>query len=561
MRASYVIGLDFGTLSGRALLVNTRDGEPVASAVMDYPHGILTECLPDGRTRLPADWCLQDPNDYVEVLCHTVNAVVEQARIPKEEIVGIAMDFTASTILPVDRNGVPLCNKPGYADRPHAYVKLWKHHAAQPEANEINRKLRAFPNHVADYYGPRISSEILLPKALQILHEDPALYREMDALMEAPDWLNFLMTGRRRRSINTVGYKAMYFNEAGYPPPSFFREIHPDLERFTEEKLRGQVCRMTERFGELNGEWAERLRLQEGTAVGCSMIDAHAGVIGCGITAPGRMMLALGTSSVQTVLSETPYSGSGVIGAIRDAVIPGYFAWESGLAAVGDQLAWYVEKCVEPEANGGARRVQERMQSLSERAARLQPGESGLLALDWWNGNKTPFVNGCLAGVVVGMRLDTTSEKIFRALMEATAFGTMRILETFEQAGCRVKDIVACGGVAYKNAPLMQIYADVLGREIRLAGCDQTAALGAAIVASIAAGGERGGYDAYDQAARRMTRLRKERYLPNWERHAVYQRLYQEYRELTEYFGGKHSGLFDRLNELAGRGAQRWKEG
>jgi L-ribulokinase len=256
------------------------------------------------------------------------------------------------------------------------------------------------------------------------------------------------------------------------------------------------------------------------------------------------MMLALGTSSVQSMLSDTPYSNNGVIGTIRDGVIPGYYMWESGLAAVGDQLAWYANHCGALGEEGDALTI------LTRRAGLLAPGECGLLALDWWNGNKTPYVNGHLAGVLVGLRLDTSPDEIFRALMESTAFGTRVILGTFEQAGKPVEEIIACGGIVDKNPVLMQIYADVLGREIKVAGSNQTMALGAAIYAAVAAGSDAGGYDSLGEAARHMTRLKPESYRPNWANHAVYDRLFREYQTLSGLFGQEHPETLQCLRAL-----------
>ncbi|MDD3212580.1 MAG: ribulokinase [Eubacteriales bacterium] len=551
----YVISLDFGTLSGRAILVDTENGDIVATFVEEYAHGIIQDFLPDGVTPIPHDWCLQDPDDYLQVLLNTVHALLRESRANPEQIIALGLDFTACTILPLTKDAVPLCKLPQYRHRPHAYVKLWKHHAAQPEADEINEKLRSFSNDVAVYYGDRISAEILLPKVLQLLREDPALYREMDTISEASDWLNRLLTGRQKRSIDNSGYKAMYFNEHGYPPDEFFHRIDPALKGFISDKLAGSVCRVTEPFGTLTREWAGRLGLREGIAVGCSVIDAHAGMIGCGITRPGQMMLALGTSSVQSLLSHTPYSGRGIIGALRDCVIPGYYLWESGLAAVGDQLAWFAD-----HFRPAGQSEDDYLSTLSRRAAALKPGESGLLALDWWNGNKTPFVSSNLAGVIVGMRLSTTPEDIFRALMESTAFGTKLILDTFEQAGESVREIIACGGIVDKNPQLMQIYADVLGREIRVAGCSQTIALGAAIYASVAAGAEAGGYNTLDDAAAHMTSLKNVVYRPVPEHHEAYRKLFGEYLELSNYFGQKNIVLQQHLFQLkeeAGRTERR----
>lgn len=364
--------------------------------------------------------------------------------MPREDIIAIAVDCTASTILPVDGELVPLSTR--YPDRPHAYVKLWKHHGAQPEADEINEKLGTFENDVQAYYGERISSEIVLPKVLQILRDDPEIYRAADAILEVPDWLNRLMTGERKQSISSAGYKAMYFNEKGYPTRDFLCRIDPALEGFIDEKLNGAICPLDKPFGALLPEWAEKLHLAAGTIVGCSIIDAHACMIGCGITDPGRMMLVLGTSSVQSVLSNSTYSGGGIIGTIRDCIVPGYYAWESGLAAVGDQFAWYADNYAGVAPCATAEELAARLEALTRNAAALAPDENGPIALDWWNGNKTLYVRGDLSGSIYGLRLNTTSARLFRAMIESTAFGTRCIMDHFAGAGAQVDDIIACGG-------------------------------------------------------------------------------------------------------------------
>lgn len=533
----YVIGLDFGTLSGRAVLTAVDNGEMIASCVMNYPHAIVQNVLPDGVTALERDCNLQVPQDYIDVITYIVPDVMDKSGVDPRDVIAIAIDCTASTLIPIDAQGIPLCQQERFVSRPHAYIKLWKHHAAQPEADEINEKLGTFENDVQAFYGERISSEIVLPKVLEILRDDPEIYEAAAAIIEVPDWLNFLLTGERRQSISTAGYKAMYFNEKGYPTKEFLKKIDPGLENFVEEKLNGSICRIDEPFGKLNKEWADKLHLAEGTAVGCSIIDAHACMIGCGITEPGRMMLVLGTSSVQSVLSDSTYSGGGIIGTVKDCLVPGYYAWETGLAAVGDQLGWYAAHCTGVEPCSDPDELSRRLIALTEEAGKLKPGESKLLALDWWNGNKTPFVRGDLPGVLVGLRLDTTAAMIFRALMESTAFGTRVILDNFEKAGAQVNEIVACGGIAMKNATMLQIFADVLGREISIAACKETGTMGAAVIAATAAGSAAGGYDTLGEAAAHMTSLQPKRYIPNPEHKAIYDRLYAQYLELSAFFG------------------------
>lgn len=538
----YVIGLDYGTKSGRAVLVEARTGEITAQAVKEYTHGVMDEYLPGGRVRLGVDWVLQHPSDYIEVLEETIPAVLRASGVSGGDVVGLSIDFTASTILPVDQSGAPLCLCDEFRDRPHAYVKLWKHHAAQKEADEISRLLTERGEIDLPRYGGKISSELTLPKVLQMLREDPEIYEIADKIMEAADWLNFLLTGVDRRSASTAGYKAMWHGKEGYPPREFLRALDPRLERFPEEKLSLDICPVGSRLGTLRESWAKKLGLREGTAVGASIIDAHAGMPGCGITEPGQMMLIIGTSSVQTVLSEQPYSGEGVCGAVLGGIMPGYYALESGLPGVGDIFGWFVDNCLPAAyAEEAGKLGLDAHQFLTLLAQRLRPGENGLLALDWLNGNKTPYVDVDLSGLMLGYSIATKPEEAYRALIEATGFGTRLIMEAIEAAGTKISEIRACGGIAEKNPLLMQIYADITNREIKVAASEQTAALGAAMYASVAAGAENGGYDSIFDAARAMSRLKPETLYPRAENVAVYDELYREYMALKDYFGAENS--------------------
>lgn len=532
----YVIGLDYGTLSGRAVVVEAATGAILSQAVKEYPHAVMDRELPCG-VKLDVEWALEHPQDYLDVLEETIPEALRLAEISPEAVIGLAIDFTASTVLPIDQDGTPLCLLPEFEDRPHAYVKLWKHHAAQPEADDITALLTERGEIGLPRYGGKISSELMLPKALQILREDPEIYERADQILEAGDWLTFLMTGSRRRSISMAGYKGMWMEGEGYPGRDFLKALDPRLETYAQDKLSSDICPMGGRIGELNDAWAKKLGLLPGTAVGASIIDSHVGLPGCGISKPGQMMLILGTSSVQLALSKTPYSGDGVCGAVEGGIMPGYYALESGLAGVGDIFGWFVDNCVPASYKEAARAEGCSIHEyLTRLAGRLAPGESGLLALDWWNGNKTPFVSVDLSGMIVGCTLATRPEEIYRTLIEATGFGTRLIMEAFEQA-TPIDEIRACGGIAEKNSMLMQIFADITNREIKVSASDQTAALGAAMYAAVAAGSEKGGYDSIFDAAEAMSRMKEETYKPVPEHVAVYESLYREYCRMKDYFG------------------------
>lgn len=551
MENTYVIGLDYGTLSARAVLVRCQDGRVEATAVKPYPHQVMDQTLPDGRTKLGANWALEHPADYILAMTETVRGVMEGKEDLKDSVVGIGIDFTSCTILPVDESGTPLCYLPEYENRPHAYAKLWKHHAAQPQADRINQVLEERGELQGIRYGGKISSELLLPKVLQIVEEDPEIYRRADQILEAGDWLTQTLTGEGRRSGNMAGYKAMWLPESGYPDKEFLRQLHPELEKLGETKLRGEMVLMGQPAGFLTKEWAEKLGLPEGITVAPAVIDSHSGLPGSGVSRKDQMMMVVGTSSVLLALSEKPFAREGVVSGIKGGIVPGYYALESGLAAVGDMLGWFVDQAV-PETYAKAAREQgmNLHSYLTEKASELKPGQSGLVALDWWNGNKTPFVDGRLSGVLAGCTLGTKPEEIYRALIEATAFGTRRIVDLYEEAGARIEEIIASGGIAEKNPLFLQIYADVLGKKIRVSATEQTAAVGSAIYASVAAGADRGGYGTLGEAVEKMSRIHEKAYLPDAGNGKIYDEIYALYRELSGMFDPGKNTVMARILEL-----------
>lgn len=551
MEKKYTIGLDYGTLSGRGVIVSCEDGTVAASAVKEYSHGVMNRVPCEGTEELPADWALEYPADYIEVLDTVVPGIVKESGIDPDAIIGIGIDFTSCTILPVDENAVPLCEKEKFKSRRNAYVKLWKHHGAQPYADQINRYLEEKGLAASSRFGGKVSPELLLPKVLEILHEDPEIFEAADEILEAGDWLTRILTGSHARSCSMAGYKAWWDNQEGYPEESFFTDINPGLHSFVREKLPGRIACVGERIGILSEEWARRLGLRAGIAVAPTIIDSHAGVPGSGVSTKEQMMLVLGTSSVMIGLSETPYSEDGILGGVRDAIVPGYYGLESGLASVGDLFGWFIDNMAPQsyvaEADAEGVNIHE---LFSRKASLIPPGKSGLLALDWWNGNKTPFVDGSLKGALLGMSLSTKPEEIYRALIEATAYGTRRILELYERNGLQVQEIICSGGISFKNPLLMQIYADILGKRLKVASSDQAAALGSAVYAALSAGGAEGGYDDYEEAVRKMSKVKDIVYEPDSKNHEVYTKLYTVYKDYSEIIGNSSREITKKLNEI-----------
>jgi L-ribulokinase len=548
----YALGLDFGTESARALLVDCADGREVATAVHPYPNGVIDHRLPGSGRRLDPDWALQDPDDYWAALEVIVPRVVREAGVGGSEIVGIGVDFTACTLVPARADGTPLSRDPGLRERPHAWTKLWKHHAAQPETERINHLAAERNEPFLRRYGGKISSEWLLPKAWQLLNDDHDLYEEAERLVDAGDWLVWQLTGSLTRSACQAGYKALWSRADGYPSLEFLTALDPRLGTLVEEKLAGTVLPVGSRAGALSAGAAHRLGLPPGLAVATAIIDAHAGVPAAGVSGAGRMLLILGTSGCHLILGEEDRAFPGIAGVVRDGILPGFAGYEAGQPATGDILAWFTHHGVPAAYQEEARADGRTLHGLLEdRAAALAVGETGLLALDWWNGNRSVLMNADLSGVLVGLTLETRPEEIYRALIEGTAFGTRAILENFSEHGVKIEEIIAAGGIAERNELLMQIYADVSGRTLRLAGSDQACALGAAILGAVAAGSEAGGYDDITEAAHRMGRLRDDiAYEPDPEAHRVYTDLYGEWLRLHDYFGRGDNPVLKRLRGL-----------
>ncbi|MEJ2666604.1 MAG: ribulokinase [Deinococcales bacterium] len=555
----YSIGIDFGTESARALLVRVSDGAELATAVHRYADGVIDERLPGGR-KLPPDWALQNPDDYLAAVRSTVPAVVKEAGVDPAQVIGLAIDFTACTMLPTLADGTPLCRLAELKDEPHAWVKLWKHHAAQPQADRINELARQRGEPWLRRYGGKISSEWFFSKTLQIVEEAPEVYRRADRLIEAADWVVWQLTGVETRNACTAGYKAIY-QDGDFPSRDYFGSLNPELADVIDSKMSRELAPLGGRAGGLTAEAAAWTGLAEGTPVAVANVDAHVTLPASGHVEPGTMVLILGTSTCHVLIGEELHDVEGMCGVVDGGIVPGYYGYELGQSAVGDIFAWYLENGVPPDYHERAASEGVSLHELLEREARAQrPGEHGLLALDWFNGNRSILVDAELGGLVVGMTLATRPPDIYRALLEATAYGTRLIVETAEKGGVPVTRLVAAGGLPAKNPLMMQIYADVLGRELDVIGSEQGPALGSAMHAAVAAGA----YSDIREAALHMGSLAPVRYQPVPEHTAAYDRLYADYLFLHDTFGrataSEPGGVMKRLRQLARDAAQDAKE-
>jgi len=547
----YSIGVDFGTLSARAVLVNVKTGEEIATADSTYRHRVLDQYLPDGKTIIPADWALQYAGDYLEVVAEVIPAVLKKGKVSADDVIGLGTDFTGSTIAPIDAKGIPLCMKEEFRTNLHAYVKLWKHHGAQKEALAITRIAKERGESFLHRYGGTISSEMMLPKVWQILNEAPDIYQVADRFIEMCDWIPMQLTGNERRNGCAAGYRALWDKRKGYPSKDFFKALDLRLENIVDEKLSRDIYPVGSKAGELTKAAAKLTGLIPGTAVAVGIIDAHAGLPGVGITEPGKLVMIMGTSGCDLTLAAERKTIPGLFGVVEDGVIPGYFSYEAGQTGLGDIYQWAIEICV-PETyyNEAEHRKLTIFQLMNEKAAALKPGESGLLALDWWNGNRSVLMDFNLSGVILGYTLSTKPEEIYRALLEATAFGKRKIIDNYLENGVEINEIIAAGGIPEKNPILMQIFADVLKTEIKIAASQQSTALGAAILGAVAAGKEHGGYNTIQEAAKAMTKIKPEPVRPIPENSAVYDKLYVEYLILHDYFGRGGNEIMKRLKKI-----------
>lgn len=551
MNKKYAIGVDFGTQSGRAVLVEIGTGKEIATAIKVYPHGVMDEYLPDGVTRLEPDFALQHPQDYLDVLSETIPAVLEESKVSAHDVIGVGIDFTACTMLPIDKDGTPLCMYDEYKTNPHAYIKLWKHHAAQDEANKLNEIATERGEDFLARYGGKISSEWLIPKIWQILDEAPEIYERAYKFIEAADWIVMQLTGEEKRSSCTAGYKALWHKQKGYPSNEFFKALDPRLENVVDEKLSRDIYPIGSKAGEITEDAARLTGLNPGTAVAVANVDAHVTMPAVGIVDEGKMLMIIGTSTCHLLLSKEEKMVPGMCGVVEDGIMPGYFGYEAGQSCVGDHFEWFINNCLPgdyyKEAEDKGINIHD---LLSEKASKLAVGESGLVALDWWNGNRSVLVDVDLTGLIVGCTLLTKPEEIYRALIEATAYGTRMIIDTFEESGVPISELYAAGGIAEKNPFLMQIYSDVTNREIRISASAQAPALGSAMFGAVAAGKERGGYDSIVEAAQDMARLKDVVYRPISTNVEAYNRLYEEYKVLHDYFGRGANDVMKRLKDI-----------
>jgi L-ribulokinase len=541
------IGVDFGTESGRVLLLDLGTGHELAVTEVRYPHGVIDDVLPSSGKELPPDTALQDPGDYLEVLYRGIPEALAAGGVTADEVIGIGIDFTCCTVLPVNHDGTPLCQLEEWSDHPYAWVKLWKHHSAQPIADRLNQVAVERGESFLSRYGGRLSSEWYFPKLIETWQKDRAVYDATSAYLEATDWVVWHLTGTLVRASCSAGYKACWSAAEGLAPRAFFEAAYPGFPD-PSEKLGTNFALPGQSAGRLREEVAARLGLSTSVAVAVGNVDSFVSVPGAGIQRPGVFLMVIGTSICDLVIDRHEVRMSGITGVVENGILPGFFGYEAGQAAVGDMFAWFGGRLLglRDDATGAGSWYGE----LEAAAAKIEPGSSGLVALDWWNGNRTILGDADLSGVIAGLTLATTRAEIYRALLESVAFGTRRIIENLVDHGVAIGEIVACGGIAERSELMMQLLTDVTGLPVAIPDSSQIPARGAALTAALAAGSSQGGFDDFEKAVAELRPSMSRRYEPSPRHRATYDEVYSVFCALHDELGRDHVEWLHRLKQV-----------
>ncbi len=547
----FTIGIDFGTKSAKALLVDVSNGKVTASSTYRYTHGEITQWLPKSKIELPPDWALQHPLDYLNTLKRAVPKLLAESQIGPDQIIGIGVDFPGSTVIPTTSDGTPLALLADYQDDPHAWPKLWKHRGAAEKADQLTQIANDRFETFIDRYGGKINAEWFFPKLWEIYDNTSTIYNAADRIIEASDWMVWQLTGVETRNICAAGFKALWSKSEGFPLETFFGAMDHNLADVVDQKMLREITPLGKQVGELTEIAANWMKLIPGIPVTTGMLKNHAAVPGATIAEPGKMAIILDSNFVHLVLSTKEYRVPGLCGIVEDGIVPGLMAYQAGQISSGDHFTWFLENAVPSVYEREAHKRKISINTLlEEKASALQPAEAGLVALDWWHGNRSILVDSELTGLILGYSLQTKPEEVYRALLEATIFGTRKIFETFIASGVPINEIIVTGGDPAKNDLLLKILANVTRMEIKAAECPDTSALGSAIYAAVAAGEGRGGYATIQDATKKMAHLKNKTYLPNNNDKKTYSRIYSEYTLLHDYFGYGHNNAMKRLKNL-----------
>lgn len=527
----HVIGLDFGSLSCRGIIADSRDGSVVCEVESTYPHGVISSSsiYPAG---IPEEWSLQNPDDYRECMISVIHRLVESSKIEPDNIAAIGIDATASTVIAADENLLPLCEKDGYRDRIHSWPKMWKHHASGKEAADLTRQAIKHKLPYIDMYGGQIGTEFFIPKVLQCYREDRTCFDAADTFFELGDWIASLLAGKEVRNYSMLKCKAMWTEGGGYPSTDFFDSVENGFGQAFYSKFSNRkqcVCHPGECVGTISSAMAEITGLAVGTVISAPQMDGYAGLPGCGVYTEGVMVMVLGTSTAYMLLDNESRTIDGLCASVRDSIIKGFTCHAAGQPGTGDMLQWYAENALPASYERKADEMGISVHSLLAQLAEDSVNDK-LQTLAWFNGSKSVPINTKLSGVISGLTLNTKPEDIYRSMIEGSAFGAKAIIEHIRKRGVKINRIVCSGGISWKNPFIMQVYSDILETELEVCGVKQAAALGSAIYAATAAGL----YKDVPSAIKKMGGGINKVYKPNTINSAKYRNKYEHYLSLRD---------------------------
>lgn len=541
----YTVGIDFGTLSARAVLLDTNTGTEISSFSTDYPHAVMDKTFLDS-TPLPRGFALQHPADYLYALENSVKKLLEQSGTDADDVAALGFDFTASTVLPIDKDYNPLCFDKRFENEPHAYVKLWKHNSAAEEADKFTSVAALRKEKWLSRMGGKVSPEWLFPKVLETLNNAPEVYDNAYRFVEAADFITMTLSSREVCSASFAGFKSLWSDKDGYPSKDCFNAVKCGFGDTVLNKLPKKLYGIMSKGITLSKKGAQLTGLKEGIPLSIPQLDAHASMPGAGVTDSGALMLILGTSAVQLLLSDEELSVDGICGYHRDSVVQGKITYESGQICFGDHFDWFVKNCVPASYTQKANELGISVHTyLTDLASAQKIGQHGLVALDWFNGNRSVLSDSNLSGLIIGLNLTTAPEDIYRAIIEANAFGCRVIIDNYQSGGIPVNKIIASGGIALKNPLLMQIMADVLNRPISVSESTQSAALGSAIYAACAC-------DIFPDihtACKVCSAPIYKTYFPQPENVKEYDSLFKKYLYLHDLFGRQNPDFMKNLRK------------
>jgi len=536
----YVLGFDFGTLSCRGVVLNVETGELCVTAEDAYRRGVITGKLPEADISLPDEWCLQDPDDWLFSMRKICGDMLDRAGVNPDQVIGLGVDFTSCTLLPVKKDGTVLCQIPAFRDDPNAWPKLWKHHGAQNQAERLENYAAVNTDWLKDYFGNSVSSEWAYPKMLQVLEESPKAYEAADYFIEGMDYIPMLLTGEVTRNNGVLGVNFFYIEGRGFPDDSFAAGVNPSFRNVVKEKLGGRILKPGELVGTVKPEMARFLGVSEKTVVSVGNSDGAIAGCGAGVNESGSMMLVVGTSTCHQMMYDRYVPFDGICSIAADGMVPGLYGYESGQPATGDLFSWFAKNCApESVTQQASCRGMSVLDYLNDEAQKLLPGECGLVTIDWLSGNRSILSNYDLSGAMIGLTLETTPVDMYRSLVEANVYGTRMIIENYELHGVHIDRIYAIGGISRKCPWIMQMIADVLRSDIIVPQFDNVPAYGAAATAAVAAyqaGIEYGCRD-FNETAKRLIPKETIVYHPDLSKSVMYDEVYEQYRVLHDYFG------------------------